>query len=92
VAGCHFFEGQVALALVRVPMEPFPIFAQYLAQSVAGRQCYTDAEAPLGCGDTRVNQIVLVAIVHRPTLFTADAQYTESQSNAIEYRDIELQD
>lgn len=59
-------------------MQPFPIFAKYLAHCVAGRQRYADAEAPLGAGGSGVNQVMLVTIVHMAVLIVTGEQYTQT--------------
>ena len=80
MARSHVVEGQVPLRFTCVPVVLFPIVAKNPAHGVAGRQRYTDAKAPLALCDTRVDQIVLMAIVHADVFSVTGDQYTETSA------------
>ncbi len=65
----HLLERIVAFDLAGIPEQPFPVVADDLAHRVAGRERDANSEAPLGTRCCRIDEIVLVAVVHIAKLY-----------------------
>lgn len=78
MASRHVVIGNVAFALAAVPMQSLPIVAKHFAHRVSSRQSDSNAVVAFSCGDTLVNQIVLMAIIHVTGFQIAGRQYNES--------------
>jgi len=64
MANCHTVECAVAIGLTRVPVQFFPVITENLPHRVAWWQGYTNAEAPFDASRCRIDEIMLVAIIH----------------------------